>query len=169
LAQCCVDEHRRAALAAYLASLESASGARRGGKPDRRPFAIRSEAGPRAADSAGLADLAVQADAALCCCGFATTWLRADDRYPLEGAGETPPANALAQLPAQLIVKLLSSESAGVTGRLTRAPCDRWRDDAWTTSLRERPSFGRLRRVAGELVVDATYGRVVPSSAQTAR
>jgi NAD(P)-dependent dehydrogenase (short-subunit alcohol dehydrogenase family) len=87
-----------------------------------------------------------------------------------DDTGETPPATAVAaDVPAQLIVKLLSPEATGVTGRLISAPWDRWRDDGWAAGLRDDPSFGRLRRVDGELIVDTEYETSLKQSLEARR
>ena len=78
-----------------------------------------------------------------------------------EGTREAPPANAVpAEVPAELIVLLLGPEGAGITGRLISAPWDPWRDDPGRALLRDHPTFGRLRRVDGERILDAQSDRL---------
>ncbi len=78
-----------------------------------------------------------------------------------ENTGEAPPPNAVpAELPAELIVLLLGPEAAGITGRLISAPWDRWREGEGRAMLRDHPSFGRLRRVDGERILDAESDRL---------
>ena len=80
-----------------------------------------------------------------------------------EGTGEAPPANAVpAAVPAELILLLLGPEGAGITGRLISAPWDPWRDDAGRALLRDHPTFGRLRRVDAERILDAETDRLTP-------
>ncbi len=57
---------------------------------------------------------------------------------------------------AELIAFLVGSEAAGITGRLISAIWDPWREEDGRRVLREHPSFGRLRRVDGDRVVDTT-------------
>lgn len=72
-----------------------------------------------------------------------------------DGADEAPPPDPVpAELPAELIVLLLGPRGEGITGRLISAPWDPWRDEEGRTMMREHPSFGRLRRVDGERILD---------------
>lgn len=63
----------------------------------------------------------------------------------------TPPERA-----AELIAFLVGPEAVGITGRLISAVWDPWRDEDGRRVLRDHPSFGRLRRVDGDRVVDTT-------------
>lgn len=84
--------------------------------------------------------------------GYVATRIHAD-------ASEVPPAGAVsADVPAELIVMLLGPEGEGITGRLISAPWDSWRDPAGRALLRDHPTFGRLRRVDGERILDADTG-----------
>lgn len=66
-----------------------------------------------------------------------------------QGATAAPP-----ELAAELIAFLVGPEAAGITGRLVSAVWDPWRDEEGRRVLREHPTFGRLRRVDAERVVD---------------
>jgi 3-oxoacyl-[acyl-carrier protein] reductase len=56
---------------------------------------------------------------------------------------------------AALIAFLLGPRAAGITGRLVSAVWDPWDEGAGRDMLRDHPTFGRLRRVDDQRIVDA--------------
>jgi NAD(P)-dependent dehydrogenase (short-subunit alcohol dehydrogenase family) len=57
---------------------------------------------------------------------------------------------------ARLVAFLLSSGSRGITGRLISAVWDDWGDPVFQERLRTDKSLGRLRRIDGQLFVEAS-------------
>lgn len=57
---------------------------------------------------------------------------------------------------AELIAFLMGPEAAGITGRLISAVWDPWGEEDGRRALREHPSLGRLRRVDGQMILDAS-------------
>ncbi len=118
-----------------------------GPRPGYAAYSIAKVAGVRMAETLAIEEPAWRVNAVAP--GYVATRIH-------EGSDEAPPANAVpAELPAELIVLLLGPEAAGITGRLISAPWDPWRDGEGRAMLRDHPTFGRLRRVDGEQIVDA--------------
>jgi NAD(P)-dependent dehydrogenase (short-subunit alcohol dehydrogenase family) len=65
-------------------------------------------------------------------------------------AKAVPPERA-----GDLIAFLLGAGAEGISGRLISAVWDPWNEEEGARLLREHPTLGRLRRVDGELIVDA--------------
>jgi 3-oxoacyl-[acyl-carrier protein] reductase len=59
---------------------------------------------------------------------------------------------------AELVCFLLSSEAAGITGRLLSAQWDPWREPEFRARLRADPGLGRVRRIDGQLFGPVTQG-----------